>query len=61
MTVGTGRDRKYRGRRRMRRVGRLLPGREMAARMSAIGGRNLQVVVPTHVATLASNIRVPVR
>ena len=58
MAVGTSGDRKYRGRRCVRRIGRLLPGREMAARVSAIGSRNLQVVVYTYVATLAGNIRV---
>jgi len=42
----------------MRRIGRLLPSREMAARVSAIGSRNLQVVVSTYVTTLAGNIRV---
>ena len=42
----------------MRRIGCLLPGGEMAARVSAIGSRNLQVVVSTHMATLARNIRV---
>ncbi len=61
VAVGTGGDRKYRGRRGMRRIGGLLPGGEMAARMSAIGGDNLQVVVTAHVAALAGNIRVPVR
>ena len=58
MTIGTGGDRKYRGRRGVRRIGRLLPGREMAARVSAIGSRNLQVVVSAYVATLAGYIRV---
>ena len=42
-------------------IGGLLPGGEMAARMSAIGSRNLQVVVTAHVATRAGNIGVPVR
>ena len=58
MTIGTGGDRKYRGRRGVRRIGRLLPGREVAARVSAIGSRNLQVVVSSYVATLAGYIRV---
>ena len=60
VAVRTGGDRKYRGRRRVLRVAGLLPGGKVAARMSAVGRRNLQVVVSTHVATLAGNIRVPV-
>ena len=42
----------------MRRIARLLPGCEMAARVPAIGSRDLQVVVAAYVATLARNIRV---
>ena len=42
----------------MRRIARLLPGCEMAARVPAIGSRDLQVVVSAYVATLAGNIRV---
>ena len=58
VAVGTGGDRKYRGCRGVRRIGRLLPGREMATRISAIGSRNLQVVVSAYVAARAGNIRV---
>ena len=58
MAVGTRGDRKDRGCRGVRRIGRLLPGREMAARISAIGSRNLQVVVSAYVAARAGNIRV---
>jgi len=43
------------------RIRGLLPGRQVATRMPAIGGCNLQVVVVAHVAVQAGNIRVSVR
>ena len=61
VAVGTGGDRENRRRRGMLWVGGLLPGGEMAARMSAIGSRNLQVVVTAYVAARTGNIRVPIR
>lgn len=57
---GTGRNRKHRGCRRMLGIGRLLPSREMATRVAAIRGLNLQVVVAPHVAIRAGNIGVAV-
>src|SRR5437879_12706678 len=56
VAVGTGGDRTYRGCSGMRRIGGLLPGGEMAARMSAIGGDNLQVVVTAPEAALAGTL-----
>jgi len=53
-------NRKYRGRRGMLRIGRLLPGREMALGIAAIRGRDLQAVIATNVATRAGNIGVAV-
>src|SRR5436305_15294001 len=61
MTIRASSDRKYAGCGRMLRIVGLLPGGKVAARMPAVGRRNLQIVVSTDVATLAGNIRVPVR
>lgn len=45
----------------MLRIGRLLPRGKVAACVSAIGRHDLQIVVATHMATRAGNIRVSVR
>src|SRR5437588_12612947 len=60
MTIRASSDRKYAGCGRMLRIVGLLPGGKVAARMPAVGRRNLQVEIIAHVATLAGNIRVPV-
>jgi len=60
MTIGARGDREYVGCSRMLRIVGLLPGGKVAARMPAVGRRNLQVEIIAHVATLAGNIRVPV-
>ena len=60
VAVGASRDREHRGRSRVLRIRGLLPGRQMATRMPAIGGCNLQVVVAAHVATCARNTCVSV-
>ena len=60
VAVGTGGDREHVSRGRVLRIRRLLPGSEMAARVSAVGGGNLQIVVAAYVATLAGNIGMPV-
>ena len=56
-----GRNRKHRSRRRMLGVSCLLPGRQVAPGMSAVGRRNLQAVVPSNMAVRTGNIGVPVR
>ena len=55
------RNRKYRGRRRVLRIRRLLPGGKMATRMPAVRRRNLQIVVVAYVAVHAGHICVAVR
>src|SRR5437879_12800095 len=52
------RNRKYRGGRRVLRVSGLLPGRQMAAGISASIWRRRQVVIVVDVAVRASNSRV---
>ena len=60
MAVGATSDWKYRGRCRVLRVGRLLPGREMASRVSAVRRSNLQIIVVADMTARARNIGVPV-
>lgn len=60
VAVGASRNREHRGCCRMVRVRGLLPGREMAARVSAIRRRNLQIVVVADMAARARNIGVPI-
>jgi len=57
---GAGRNRKHGGCRRMLGVCRLLPGRQVASGISAVRGRDLQLVVPPNVTAFAGNIGVPV-
>ena len=61
VAVGTSRNGKHGWRGGMLRIRRLLPRRKVAARMSAIGRRDLQIVVTANVATRTGDIRVPVR
>ena len=56
-----GCNRKHRGRRRMLRVGRLLPRGKMATCIPAVRRRDLQIVVVAYMTVHAGNIRVPVR
>lgn len=60
MAVGAGRNRKHVGRGGMLRIRRLLPRGKVAACIPAVGCSNLQIVVASHMATRARNIRVSV-
>lgn len=60
MAVGATGDRKHRGRCRVLRVGRLLPGREMASGVSAVRRSNLQIVVAADMTARARDIGVPI-
>lgn len=60
MAVGATGDRKHRGRGRVLRVGRLLPRREMASRVSAVRRSNLQIVVVADMTARARDIGVPI-
>jgi hypothetical protein len=53
--------RKRRPRSRVHRIVRLLPGRQVATRIPAVGRRNIQTVVVVEVAGCARHIRMPVR
>ena len=58
---GARRNRKHGGRRRMFRVRRLLPRRQMASRIPAVRRCDLQIEVVANMAIQTGNIRVPVR
>jgi hypothetical protein len=53
-------DGEGRSRCRVHRIVRLLPGREVASRVSAIGRRDRQIVVVVDVAQIAGHVRVPI-
>jgi hypothetical protein len=57
---GARSNRKHRSRRRMLGVRGLLPGRQVAPGISAVGGGNLQAVIPADMAVRAGNIGVAV-
>lgn len=59
MAVRTIRQGKYRPGARVRRIVGLLPSRQVAARVSAIAGGNLQMIIVVDMALLAGQVGVP--